>query len=114
MKAYNLSGIQPCHSQPSDGEEGVEDEQEGRSYNTRCSASNLGHHSQDDHRKGLTNSTKQHQLAAADLLDDQNSDPRGEEVFRSVGCSKDTGDKSSQTDFVLVNRGGIVGDKVDS
>ena len=40
---YDLSRIKPCHAQPTDGKEGIEQKQEQCSYDTGTFTANAGH-----------------------------------------------------------------------
>ena len=111
---HDLRRVQPRHSQPADGEEGVEDEQEQRGDDAGRFAADLGHNGEDGHGEGLPGGAEQHQRAAAELLDREDGDPGREEVLGAVGSGEDAGHGRGEVDFVLVDGGGVVGDEVDA
>lgn len=112
---YNLGRIQPGHAQPTPGEEGVEDEQEGCRHDTGAGLSlEARGDRQDNHGERHASGTDQHQGSTAHPLTDEDRQPGHEEILGAVAGRQDTRHQSRQVDVVLVDGGGIVGDEVDS
>ena len=106
--------VEPSHAEPTNGEESVENEEEDSGSDTKtrgCSRSGSG---KDSHGSRLSRSTKQHELAATELLNSENCNPRREEVLCSVGSSQDTREEARKANAGLVNRCGVIRDKVNA
>ena len=77
--------VEPGHAQPSDSEEGVEDEEhDGCDQSASLVADVAGGSCKDAHSCTHTGSTEQHQLAAAKAFNGENGDPRCDEVLSAV------------------------------
>lgn len=114
-KTYDLSGIQPGHAQPADGEKGVEDKQEDSGHDTGLLlALEAGGNRQDGHGDRHADGAEEHERAATDFLDDEDGDPRRDEVLGAVAGSHDTRHQAGHAETVLVDGGGIVRDQVDA
>ncbi len=116
---HDLGRVQPGHTQPTDGEEGVEDEQEEGRHETRTGAADLVQggpvdDGQDDHGDGHAGGAEQHELTTTKLLDGEHGDPRGGKVFGAVGGGQDARHVGRHADLVLVDVGGVVGDEIDA
>jgi hypothetical protein len=114
-ETYNLSGIQPGHTKPSNGKEGIEHEQEHNSGDTSFIVLlEAGRNSQDGHGDGHTNSTNQHERSSANLLNNEDGDPRGNKVLGTVAGCENTGHESTHTNAVFVDVGCVVGNQIDT
>jgi hypothetical protein len=106
---------QPSHSQPSDGEECIEDEEEdglcdaGRGVDVvRVQGDVVVRDCKSSHRQSHACRTEEHERTAANLLDDEDGDERCHEVLRAVACSKKLGVVVLSETDTCVERGGVV------
>lgn len=83
-----LCRIEPCHAEPANGEERVEDEQEHGGANSSGLVIWGVHRyrvqpGKDGHRCSLSSSAEQHKVSSAEFLDREDSDPGGDELILS-------------------------------
>lgn len=114
----DLSGVQPGHTEPTDGEECVEDKEEDGLPDTGLGIVQLSDTvvcaRKDSHRYGHTRSTEQHEWATADLFDDEDRYERSHEVFGSIASCEKLGHVRSREANLAVELWCIVGDEVDT
>lgn len=120
---HNLSWVQPGHTQPTDGEEGVEDKEEDSLRDTGVGVIEVFQavvrSCEDSHRDGHSGSltalvyrveyeetyTKEHERAASHFLDDENGNERGHQVLGSVAGSHQLGSVSATKTNIRVDVG---------
>lgn len=109
----DLRRVQPCHAEPADGEEGVEDEEEDRRCDARVGCPDGIRDGQDDHTPGHPRGPEQHQLPPAEPLDRKDGDPGGGEVFGPVAGGDEAREEIGEPHLPLQDGGDVVGDQID-
>lgn len=122
LQRHNLSRVQPGHTQPTDGEAGVENEEEDGLRNTRLGTDGVAlvggtdalSDGQDNHGQRHADGTPDHQGTTTELLDGEHGNPRGQEVLGTVASGDQTGESTAEADTSLQQGRDVVSDQVDT
>lgn len=112
-KTVGGSEAVPGHAQPAYSEETVEDEEEDCSGDTTSCAARItivqmrARARENCHGESLTGGAEEHELPPSELLDREDSHPRGHEVFCSVAGGEETTQKAGKAN-ALEDCGGVV------
>jgi hypothetical protein len=104
----------PSHSQPTNGETGVEGEQEDCLSDAAIGGLEAVGDRKYNHTDRHSSSTKDHQLSTTEFLDGEDRDPAGNEVFSTIARSNELRVKGRQSNLVLEHCWDVVSDKIDT
>lgn len=109
-----LGGQQPGNGQQTHGEEEVEQEEHHNGDDACLRAAVRNSTRENRHAHGLTRGGEEHELAAAQLIDDPDGDEGREEVGDAVEPSQEQREVVLDADGALHDDRGVVGDQVDA
>lgn len=76
--------VKPGHTEPADGEERGEDEEQDRRDDLSCRIVYSSENAEQCHGQALPNSAEKHKLAPPDLVNEGDGDETREEEFRAI------------------------------
>ena len=106
--------VQPCHTEPTDSEKGVENKQEDATGDVGLVITNAASDGEDHHGQGHACGAEEHKGATAESFDGEDGHPRGDEVFRPVAGGDQTGIDDTHAHLLFEQFGDVVGDQVDA
>lgn len=101
MQRHNLSWVEPGHTEPADGEEGVEDEEECDRDPAEGDIYARGDTRKNSHGTRLSDGSEEHELATTESLNCPDGYEGGEEVFCSVECGEEASEVGAQTNVLV-------------
>jgi hypothetical protein len=99
-KRHDLGRVQPSHAEPANGEEGVEDEEENNAGNLVSGLVSRVHSREDRHSGSLASGAEEHELPAANALNEPDGRNRREEVLCSIEGGEQTGEEGRHAELV--------------